>query len=126
MGAIVFGILALIVVLFLLGGFSKVNPHTMAIALKATGGGGALVIATLLALRGRIDIAVPLGIFGLGLLGWLRMNWLAPPFDNPKIRQAVLLSVQQKVVANFAFRKGELTDAAVEQIVKSVPRIVAK
>jgi hypothetical protein len=35
----------------------------------------------------------------------------------------VLLSVKQKVVANFAFRKGELNDAAVEQIVKSVPRI---
>ena len=80
MGALVFGILALIVVLFLLGGFSKVNPHNMAIALKATGGAGALVGATFLALRGRIDIAVPLGIFGLSLLGWL--PWSIPGFSQ--------------------------------------------
>lgn len=36
----------------------------------------------------------------------------------------VLLSVKQKVVANFAFRAGELNDAAIAEIVKSVPRIV--
>ncbi len=36
----------------------------------------------------------------------------------------VLLSVRQKVVANFAYRKGELNDAAIEQILKAVPRIV--
>ena len=35
----------------------------------------------------------------------------------------VLLSVKQKVVANFAYRKGELNDAAIEQIVKTMPRI---
>jgi hypothetical protein len=38
----------------------------------------------------------------------------------------VLLAVEQKVVANFAFRKGELNDQAIEQIVKAVPRIVKK
>lgn len=38
----------------------------------------------------------------------------------------VLLSVKQKVVANFAYRKGELNDDAIEQIVKTVPRIVGK
>ena len=38
----------------------------------------------------------------------------------------VLLSVKQKVVANFAYRKGELNDAAIEQIVKAVPRITKK
>ena len=37
----------------------------------------------------------------------------------------VLLSVKQKVVANFAYRKGELNDAAIEQIVKTVPKITA-
>jgi hypothetical protein len=36
----------------------------------------------------------------------------------------VLLSVRQKVVANFAFRAGELNDAAVGEIMKAVPRIV--
>jgi hypothetical protein len=36
----------------------------------------------------------------------------------------VLLSVNRKVVANFAFRAGELDDAAIANIVKSVPKIV--
>ena len=37
----------------------------------------------------------------------------------------VLLSVKQKVVANFAFRTGELNDAAITEIVRSVPKIVS-
>ncbi len=37
----------------------------------------------------------------------------------------VLLSVKQKVVANFAFRAGELNDAAMAEVVKTIPKIVA-
>jgi hypothetical protein len=33
----------------------------------------------------------------------------------------VILSVNRKVTANFAFRKGELTDAAVAEVVRAVP-----
>src|SRR5260370_168693 len=36
----------------------------------------------------------------------------------------VLLSVKQKVVANFAFRAGELNDKGVGDIVKALPKIV--
>lgn len=36
----------------------------------------------------------------------------------------VLLSVNQKVVANFAFRAGELDDAAIAEIVKTIPKII--
>ncbi|GJE61300.1 ABC transporter substrate-binding protein [Methylobacterium trifolii] len=32
----------------------------------------------------------------LGMSGMLRMNWLNPPFDNAKVRQAVLLAVNQQ------------------------------
>ena len=78
MGALTFGIVALAVMLVVLHGFSKANPHNVAIVLKATGGVGALAGATLMAVRGRIDIAIPLGIFGLGLLGWL--PWGVPGF----------------------------------------------
>ena len=35
----------------------------------------------------------------------------------------VLLSVKQKVVRNFAFREGELTDARVAEILKALPQI---
>jgi hypothetical protein len=37
----------------------------------------------------------------------------------------VLLSVNKKVVANFAYRAGELNDAAVSEIMKAVPRIAS-
>lgn len=36
----------------------------------------------------------------------------------------VLLAVRQRVVANFAFRRGALTDAATAEIMKALPRIV--
>jgi hypothetical protein len=36
----------------------------------------------------------------------------------------VLLSVKQKVVANFAFRAGELNDEKVKEIVEALPKIV--
>src|SRR5437763_5237237 len=35
----------------------------------------------------------------------------------------VMLFVKEKVVANFAFRAGELNDEAVAEVVKSVPRL---
>jgi hypothetical protein len=35
----------------------------------------------------------------------------------------VLLSVKQKVVANFAFRAGELTDDKIAEVLKAVPQI---
>ncbi len=37
----------------------------------------------------------------------------------------VLLSVKQRVVANFAFRAGELNDAATDAILKAIPKIAA-
>jgi len=80
MGALIFGIVALAVLLVVLHSFSKANPHNVAIVLKATGGVGALAGAALFGVRGRIDIAVPLGIFGLSLLGWL--PWSIPGFGS--------------------------------------------
>jgi hypothetical protein len=38
----------------------------------------------------------------------------------------VLLSVKQKVVANFAFRTGELNDAGVGAVLKALPKIVGE
>jgi hypothetical protein len=38
----------------------------------------------------------------------------------------VLLSVKQKVVASFAFRKGELNDARATEILKELPKIVGE
>lgn len=38
----------------------------------------------------------------------------------------VLLFVKKKVVANFAYRPGELTDAAVGEVMKAVPKLFEK
>jgi hypothetical protein len=78
MATIIFGVVVLALVLVVLNGFSKANPRTVAVVLKASGGVGALAGATLLAARGRIDLAVTLGVVGLSLLGWL--PWSIPGF----------------------------------------------
>jgi hypothetical protein len=78
MGGLLFGIVVLAIVLVALNGLSKANPRNVAIVVKATGGVGALAVAGLLAVRGRIDLAVPLGAVGLSLLGWL--PWSAAGF----------------------------------------------
>ena len=38
----------------------------------------------------------------------------------------VLLFAKQKVVANFAFRAGELTDKQIDDVVKAVPQLFEK
>ncbi len=38
----------------------------------------------------------------------------------------VMLSVRQKVIANFAFRAGELNDARADEVMKALPRIIGK
>ncbi len=69
--SVVFGIVVLALALWALHAFSRTNPHTLAVVFKTGGGLGALAAAGLLGFRGRLDLAIPLGITGLGLLGWL-------------------------------------------------------
>lgn len=62
---------------------------------------------------------VPLGIFGdpVGPPTYL----LAGEADI-----TVILSVNQKVRANFAFRAGELNDSAIKAILKTIPKLLEK
>ena len=78
MATIIFGLVVLALALWALNAFTKVNPQTAAVVLKTGGGLGALAAAGLLGVRGRLDIAIPLGLTGLGLLGWL--PWSMPGF----------------------------------------------
>jgi len=71
MPALVFGLLVLVLALWALNVISKVDPKVGARVLKAGGGLLALGFAVFLGLRGEVGIAIPLGAFGLGLLGWL-------------------------------------------------------
>ncbi len=65
------GVLALVLALWALNVVSKVDPRIAARVTKAGGGLLALGFGIFLGLRGEIGIAIPLGAFGLGLLGWL-------------------------------------------------------
>jgi hypothetical protein len=71
MPALFFGLVVLVLALWALSVISKVDPKVGARVLKAGGGLLALGFAVFLGLRGEIGIAIPLGAFGLGLLGWL-------------------------------------------------------
>jgi hypothetical protein len=71
MPALVFGLVILVLVLWALNVVSKVDPRLGARVMKASGGLLALGFAVFLGLRGEVGVAVPLGIFGLGLLGWM-------------------------------------------------------
>jgi hypothetical protein len=71
MPQVIFGVVVLVLVLWALNVISKVDPKIAARVTKVGGGLLALGFAVFLGLRGEMGIALPLGIFGLGLLGWV-------------------------------------------------------
>ena len=46
------------------------DPATLARAIKIAGGVISLAVAAFVGLKGELAVAIPLGIFGAGLLGW--------------------------------------------------------
>ena len=70
MPTLVFGILVLVLVLWALNAYSKADPKMLAKLLPSAGGIGALALAGFLGFRGHMETAIPLGLFGLGMLGW--------------------------------------------------------
>ena len=71
MPTLIIGVLVLVAVLWALNVVSKVDPKLAARVMKAGGGLLALGMAVFLGMRGELAVALPLGAFGLGLLGWL-------------------------------------------------------
>ena len=71
MPTLIIGVLVLVAVLWALNVVSKVDPKLAARVMKAGGGLVALGMAVFLGMRGELMVALPLGAFGLGLLGWL-------------------------------------------------------
>jgi hypothetical protein len=71
MPALIFGVLVLVLVLWALNVISKADPKVAARVTKIGGGLLALGLAVFLGLRGELGIAIPLGVVGLGLLGWV-------------------------------------------------------
>ena len=101
MATIVFGLVVLALLLWALNAFTKVNPQTAAVVLKTGGGLGALAVAGVLGVRGRLDIAIPLGLTGLGLLGWL-------PWSMPGLAARTNKSAGQVSRVRSAFVEMEL------------------
>jgi DnaJ-domain-containing protein 1 len=77
MPAFLLGVVVLLLLLWAASAFIKADPKEVARLLRWIGGGGALLLAGFLLFRGQIGIAIPLGAFGLGLLGWTSF-WRAP------------------------------------------------
>ena len=70
MATLLAGVVAVILLYSLLQMFRAANPAVLARAVKIIGGVLALAVAAFTGIRGELAVAVPLGIFGAGLLGW--------------------------------------------------------
>jgi DnaJ-domain-containing protein 1 len=70
MPTLIAGVVAVVVLYSLLQMFRAANPAVLARALKIVGGVVALAVAAFTGFRGELAVAIPLGIFGAGLLGW--------------------------------------------------------
>jgi hypothetical protein len=77
MPEILLGCVVLLLLLWAARAFINADPKQAARVLRGIGGGAALLLATFLLFRGAIGAAIPLGAFGLGLLGWTSF-WPAP------------------------------------------------
>jgi len=70
MATLIAGVVAVILLYSLLQMFRAANPVVLARAVKISGGVVALAVAAFTGIKGELAVAVPLGIFGAGLLGW--------------------------------------------------------
>ena len=70
MPTLIAGVVAVIVLYSLLQMFRAANPVVLARAIRIVGGVVALAVAVFTGIRGELAVALPLGIFGAGLLGW--------------------------------------------------------
>jgi hypothetical protein len=70
------GIIAVVTLYLVLQMLRTANPAVVARGVKIGGGIAALGVAAFVGIRGELAVAIPLGIFGAGLLGW-------SPFNTP-------------------------------------------
>lgn len=80
MPTLIAGAVAVILLYLLLQMFRAANPAVLARAVKIGGGIVALAVAAFTGLKGELAVAIPIGIFGAGLLGW--SPFATSPFGN--------------------------------------------
>ena len=71
---LILGIVVLILLLWAASSFAKADPKRVRRLLRAIGGIAALLFAAFMLVRGEIAVAVPVGLLGAGLLGWLSVD----------------------------------------------------
>ncbi|NVN86679.1 MAG: DnaJ domain-containing protein [Rhodopseudomonas sp.] len=74
MPTLIAGVVAVILLYSLLQMFRAANPAVLARAVKIAGGVVALAVALFTGIKGELAVAIPLGLFGAGLLGWSPMG----------------------------------------------------
>src|SRR5437868_11740198 len=70
MPTLIAGVVAIVLLYALLQMFRAANPVVLARAIKIGGGVVALAVAAFTGIKGELAVAIPLGLFGAGLLGW--------------------------------------------------------
>jgi len=73
MPEILLGVVVLVLLLWAVNSFSKADPKQVARVVRGIGGVAALIFAAFMFMRGEIGVAIPVGAFGLGLLGWVSL-----------------------------------------------------
>jgi hypothetical protein len=95
------GLAILVILLVIAKGFARADPRGMVKGARIAGGVAALGGAAFLMARGQISIGLPLGLTGLGLLGWL-------PFGGATFGQRTRKSPGQVSRVRSAFVEMEL------------------
>lgn len=91
---LVAGFAAVGLVWWLSNGFTRANPAVLARSFKGAAGLVLLVVAGVLALRGRLDMTILLGGLAFGLLGTSPLAWFKGPTRTPgsvsRVRSAMI------------------------------------
>jgi hypothetical protein len=74
MATVIVGIIALMIVLWFVNKFVQANPRGMGGLFQKGGGVVAIIAAVALTAVGQLAVAIPLGLMGLGLLGWMPLD----------------------------------------------------
>jgi hypothetical protein len=90
MPTLIAGAVAVFTLYMLLQMFRAANPAVLARAVRMIGGVLALAVAAFTGLKGELAVAIPLGLFGAGLLGWSPsgFNYLGGLFGGGAQRSA--------------------------------------
>ncbi|HTO64163.1 MAG TPA: DnaJ domain-containing protein [Bradyrhizobium sp.] len=119
MPTLIVGLVILLLAFWALNVVSKGDPKLGARLAKAGGGLLALAFAVFLGLRGEFAVALPLGVFGLSLLGWLSFGALRADSDRGNAGGGE--HAQGDAAAGRAASSGKMTEEEAYQILGLQP-----